>query len=313
MSGTEKECVVNADDLSKWYGNIQGVSEITARITPGIQGLLGPNGAGKSTFLKIVSGQLKQSRGNIAIFGEPVYNNHELFSRIGFCPEYDCHYKEATGWEFMMFLSKMHSFKGKEAKEKAAYALERVGMEEHAKKRIGAFSMGMRQRLKIAGSIVHEPELLILDEPLRGIDPLWRVKIIKLIKEFEKQGKTVIVSSHILPEIESMTSSITLIHQGKIFAHGNIQQIRDLLDSHPHKISLQCQNPRLVAEKLVHREYVLNIDFDDEESKIVVMTNNRDKFFDSVMGVIVENELEVAEITSPDDNLQAVFDYLIGR
>ena len=305
--------VLDAKNLSKWYGNILGISEISLRIAPGIQGLLGPNGAGKSTFLKIASGQLKQNLGNIRIFGEEIYNNYKLFSRIGFCPEHDTFYKEVTGWEFMIFLARLHGFKGKKAVDMAGDALERVGMTENAKKLISAFSLGMRQRLKVASSIVHRPDLLILDEPLRGVDPLWRVKIIKLIREFEKEGKTVIVSSHILPEIEAMTNNITLIHQGKIFAHGDIQEIRGLIDKHPHQVSLQCDKLRLTAEKLIRHDFVLKVHLNDNENRIVVETNNRENFFDSLMEIIAENGLEVEEMTSPDDNLQAVFDYLIGR
>lgn len=305
--------ILNAENLSKWYGNILGISEISLHISTGIQGLLGPNGAGKTTFLKIASGQLKQNLGQITVFGEKVYNNHKLFSKIGFCPEYDCYYKNVTGWEFIFFLAGLHGFKGKKAKDKTADALELVGMRENENRLISTYSMGMRQRLKVASSIIHDPELLILDEPLRGVDPLWRVNIIKMIKGFEKDGKTVIVSSHILPEIEAMTNNITLIHQGKIFAHGDIQEIRSLIDTHPHQVSIQCKNPRLVAEKLVNHDFVLNVNFNDKENKIVLDTDNRESFFNSLMKIIVESSVEVEEITSPDDNLQAVFDYLIGR
>ena len=309
----ESNIVLKAESLSKWYGNILGVSEISLEITPGVQGLLGPNGAGKSTFLKIATGQLKQNLGKMTAFGELVYNNYRLFSRVGFCPEYDCYYKDVTGWEFILFLARLHDFKGKEAADMTALALERVGMRENENKLISAYSLGMRQRLKIAASIVHNPDLLVLDEPLRAVDPLWRVKIIRLIKQFEKEGKTVIVSSHILPEIEAMTNNITLIHQGKIFAHGDIQEIRSLIDTHPHQISIRCNNPRLLAEKLIRCDYVLNIHFNDNGNNVMIETNNRDSFFDSLLKIIMETGLEVEEMTSPDDNLQAVFDYLIGK
>lgn len=305
--------VLKAEKLSKWYGTIQGVSEISLDISPGIRGLLGPNGAGKSTFLKIASGQLKANLGTIRIFNEEVFNNHKLFSRIGFCPEYDSYYKDISGWEFLLFCARLHGFKGRMASKKAESALERVGLSENKDKRINAYSLGMRQRLKVASSIIHDPELLILDEPLRGIDPLWRVKIIKLIKEFEKEGKTIIVSSHILPEIEAMTNSIILIHQGKIFAEGDIQEIRSLLDSHPHMISITCSQPRLLASRLIDREFVLHVEVNDPDHRVVFKTDSRDQFFDMLTRMIAENGIEVEEITSPDDNLQAVFDYLIGR
>ncbi|MCX6583593.1 MAG: ABC transporter ATP-binding protein [Candidatus Aminicenantes bacterium] len=309
----ESNIVLKAESLSKWYGNILGISEISLEIAPGVQGLLGPNGAGKSTFLKIATGQLKQNLGQMTLFGEPVYNNHRLFSRVGFCPEYDCYYKDVTGWEFILFLAKLHCVDAKEAADMAASALERVGMRENENKLISAYSLGMRQRLKVAASIVHNPDLLVLDEPLRAVDPLWRVKIIKLIKQFEKEGKTVIVSSHILPEIEAMTNNITLIHQGKIFAHGDIQEVRSLIDTHPHQVSIVCDNPRLLAEKLIRSDYVLNVHFNNNGNNVVIETNNRDSFFDSLLKIILETGLEIEEMTSPDDNLQAVFDYLIGK
>jgi len=226
------ETILKAENLSKWYGNILGISEISADISPGIKGLLGPNGAGKSTFLKIATGQLKPNIGRIEIFGEPVFNNHHLFNRIGFCPEYDSYYQEVNGWEFMLFIAKLHGFKSKKAAEMAEAAIEKVGLLESKDKLISAYSMGMRQRLKLASSIIHNPDLIILDEPLRGVDPLWRVKIINIIKNYKNEGKTIIVSSHILPEIESMTNDIILIHQGKIFAEGDIQEIRSLIDIH---------------------------------------------------------------------------------
>jgi ABC-2 type transport system ATP-binding protein len=171
----------------------------------------------------------------------------------------------------------------------------------------------MRQRIKFAGAIVHSPEILMLDEPLRGIDPLWRVNIIQIIKEFEKEGKTVIVASHILPEIEVMTNDIILIHQGKVFAQGDIHYIRDLIDTHPHMISVKCKNFRELAAMLIDKEYILNVLFDQDNRKVTLNTNNRDQFFDLLNRLIVEQNIEVEEIISPDDNLQGVFDYLIGR
>jgi len=305
--------IVQTDSVSKWYGNVLGVSEITINIEKGVHGLLGPNGAGKSTFLKLISGQLKTNIGNVKVFGEYINNNYNLFNRIGLCPENDSFYKGITGKEFILFNSKLLGYKGKKGDDKAEKAIDRVGLTESKNKLISEYSLGMRQRIKLASSIIHEPDLLILDEPLNGIDPLWRVKVIELIKEFEKMGKTVIVSSHILSEIENMTDSIILIHQGKIFAQGKIEQIRSLLDSHPHQISMKCNDPRLIAKKIINDKHILNIKFNDEDGQVIINTNNRDKFFDELSRIIVENKLKIEEITSPDDNLQAIFDYLIGR
>jgi ABC-2 type transport system ATP-binding protein len=290
-----------------------GISDITVDITPGIKGLLGPNGAGKSTFLKIIGGQLKPNIGKVTIFGESIFSNQNLFARIGFCPEYDSYYREITGWEQIFFMAKIHGFNSKEAGERSENALEKIGLWESKNRGIKEYSLGMRQRLKFAASIVHEPEVVILDEPLRGIDPLWRVKIIQIIKEFEKEGKTVIVASHILPEIEAMTNDIILIHQGKIFAQGDIQYIRDLIDAHPHMISIRCSQPRKLASLMVGQNFILNINFNESEKIVKFNTNNRDHFFDLLTKMIVKHHFTIEEISSPDDNLQAVFDYLIGR
>jgi len=308
-----KTDIVQTESVSKWYGNVLGVSEISIKIGKGIHGLLGPNGAGKSTFLKLISGQLKTNIGKIKVFGEQINNNYTIFNKIGLCPENDSFYKGITGYEFILFSSKLLGFKGKEAEQKTAKAIERVGLTDSKNKLISEYSLGMRQRIKLASSIIHEPDLLILDEPLRGIDPLWRVKIIEIIKDFERMGKTVIVSSHILSEVEDMTDSIILIHQGKIFAQGKIEQIRGLLDSHPHQISIKCNKPRLIAGSIINDQHILNIKFNNDAEQIIVNTNNRDMFFDDLSRIIVDNKLKIEEITSPDDNLQAVFDYLIGR
>ncbi|MCX6558410.1 MAG: ABC transporter ATP-binding protein [Candidatus Aminicenantes bacterium] len=305
--------VLRAEKLSKWYGNILGISDINLEIGPGITGLLGPNGAGKSTFLKIAAGQLKPKIGSLQIFGENVFANPRLFKRIGFCPEYDCAYMEMSGWQFIMLLARLHGFAAGAAAATCEKALATVGLLESRDRKIKGYSFGMRQRLRLASSILHEPELLMLDEPLRGIDPVWRIKIIQLIKEYEKQGRTVIVSSHILPEIEAMTNEIVLIHQGKIFAKGDIQRIRGLIDSHPHQISIHCPDPRLLAAKLVGNEYVLSLDFPAQERSLTVKTDQRDHFFSALMRLIAVEKMAVEEITSPDDNLQAVFDYLIGK
>ncbi|HHF51482.1 MAG: ABC transporter ATP-binding protein [Candidatus Aminicenantes bacterium] len=307
------KAVIMTEKLSKWYGNILGLSDVTLDIEAGITGLLGPNGAGKSTFLKLVTGQIKANIGSVRINGEEVRNNHRLFSKIGFCPESDSFYEEMTGWEFVTGLLKLHGLSSSEREKKALKALGIVDLEKNKDRRIKTYSRGMRQRLKFAQAIAHEPEILILDEPLNGLDPLGRRKLIRLIKSLRDEGKTVIVSSHVLPEIEAMTNDIILIHQGKIFAQGDIHYIRDLIDAHPHMISVKCSDPRKVASRFIKEDFILNIDFSSEKDTFVVKTNNRDEFFSRLPRIFIEENIDVKEITSPDDNLQAVFDYLIGE
>jgi ABC-2 type transport system ATP-binding protein len=305
--------VIQTQSLSKWYGNVLGLSDVTLEIEPGITGILGPNGAGKSTFLKLITGQIKSNIGTVTIEGEQVWNNFSQFAKIGFCPEQDSFYEEMTGWQFLTSLLRLYHLPAAEIEEKADKALDIVELSEDKHRAVRSYSRGMRQRLKVAQSIAHDPRIIILDEPLNGLDPLGRRKIIRLIKEYKGEGRTIMVSSHVLPEIEAMTNQIILIHQGKIFAQGDIHYIRDLIETHPHIIAIKCSDPRKLAQKFIRHDFVLKVNFDLKKGTLLVETNNRDKFFGLLPELFVENNINVEEITSPDDNLQAVFDYLIGK
>jgi len=305
--------VIEVQNLSRWYGNVLGLSDVTLQIEPGITGLLGPNGAGKSTFLKLITGQIKPNIGSVRISGQKVRNNYALFKTLGICPEQDSFYDELTGWQFLTGLLSLYHLSESEISAKANKALDIVELMPDKDRVIRSYSRGMRQRIKVAQAIAHEPEILILDEPLNGLDPLSRRKIIRLIKSYKQEGKTIIVSSHVLPEIEAMTKKIILIHQGKIFAQGDIHYIRDLIETHPHIISIKCSRPRELVSKFIHHDFVLKVNFIPDDDSLLVETNNRDKFFGLLPSLFVENNIEVFEITSPDDNLQAVFDYLIGK
>lgn len=305
--------VIQTKNLSKWYGNVLGLSDVSLEVEQGVTGLLGPNGAGKSTFLKLITGQIKPSIGHVAIQGQDVWNNYPLFGRIGFCPEQDAFYDEMTGWEFMTSLLSLYSFSRADVQSRAEKALDFVELDKDKDRLIRGYSRGMRQRLKLAQAVAHDPEIIILDEPLNGLDPLSKRKVIRLIKDYKEAGKTVIVSSHVLPEIEALTRTIILLHQGKILARGDIHYIRDLIDKHPHMISVKCSDPRRLASNLVGEPSVLNIQFGPAPDTVVFETQDRDKFFGLIPRLIVDHRIDVEEITSPDDNLQAVFDYLVGK
>jgi ABC-2 type transport system ATP-binding protein len=304
--------VIRAESLSKWYGNVLGLSEISLEIGPGITGLLGPNGAGKSTLMKLVTGQLKPSLGRVTIQDRPVWNDPELFRAIGFCPEQDAFFEAMTGLDFLSRLLRLSGFGRAEAEERALRTLGFVELVKDKDRLIRGYSRGMRQRLKFAQSIAHDPEILILDEPLSGLDPLSKRKVIRLIREYRDAGKTILVSSHVLPEIEALTRTIVLLHQGKILARGDIHTIRDLIDKHPHVISVRSSDPRALAARLLGEPSVLDIRFAGADT-VLLETNNRDRVFGILPRLIVELGLAVEEIASPDDNLQAVFDYLVGK
>jgi ABC-2 type transport system ATP-binding protein len=304
---------IRADKLGKWYGNVLGLSDVTLDIGPGITGLLGPNGAGKSTFMKLITGQLRPSIGTITIDGRNVWNHPEMFRRIGFCPEQDAFYEDTTGREFLTGLLGLSGYSDIEVRERTAQALAFVELSDDQDRLIRGYSRGMRQRLKIAQAVAHEPDLLILDEPLNGLDPLSKRKIIKLVKDYRSEGRTVLVSSHVLPEIEALTKSIVLVHQGKILAQGDIHYIRDLIDAHPHIVAVKTADARGLAGRVVGEADVLSVRFDEKEGLVFFETRNRDRFFDRLTRLAADQGLDVEEITSPDDNLQSVFDYLVGK
>ncbi len=302
--------VIAAEQLSKWYGQVIGLNDVTVEVPSGITGLLGPNGAGKSTFMKLITGQLKPSKGTVKVLGEPIWDNPSLYFRIGFCPEQDAFYDRMTGLEWVSALTRLNGLDEKAADDAALRALEIVDLVDAKDKKIGAYSKGMRQRIKLAQSIVHDPDLLILDEPLGGMDPIARRKTIRLIRDWGRAGKSIIVSSHILHEIEAMTSNILLINNGRILAEGDVHHIRDLIDEHPHTVYVRGADPRGLAREFLTRDDVLSMRF--EEGAVVVETARPDAFYARLTEMAASGEFgAIDEVASPDDNLQAVFKYLV--
>jgi ABC-2 type transport system ATP-binding protein len=304
--------VVDAEHLSKWYGQVSGLNDVTVRIPGGITGLLGPNGAGKSTFMKLMTGQLKPSKGAVKVLGESVWGNPSVYFRVGFCPEQDAFYDRMTGLEWVTALVRLNGLTDSEAADAAHRALEQVELLDAANKKIGAYSKGMRQRVKMAQALAHDPEVLILDEPLSGMDPLMRRKSIRLIKDWARAGRHIIVSSHILHEIESMTSNILLINNGRIVAEGNVHQIRELIDTHPHTVYVRGADPRALARRFLVDDDVLSLKF--EPGAVVVETARPDAFYSRLTDLAVSGDAgAIEEVASPDDNLQAVFRYLVKQ
>jgi ABC-2 type transport system ATP-binding protein len=291
---------------------VSGLNDVTVSVPPGITGLLGPNGAGKSTFMKLITGQLRPSKGTIRVLGEPIWGNPAIYHRIGFCPEQDAFYERMSGADWVTALVRLGGADSASASSAARRALEAVDLLDAADKKIGAYSKGMRQRVKLAQAIAHDPELLILDEPLSGMDPLMRRRTIRQIRDWGRVGKTVLVSSHILHEVEAMTSNILLINNGRIVAEGNVHQIRELIDEHPHTVFIRAQAPRDLARTLLTEDGVISLRF--EPGAIVVETSRPDAFYARLTDMAASGEAgAIDEVTSPDDNLQAVFRYLVKQ
>ncbi|HEY8148776.1 MAG TPA: ABC transporter ATP-binding protein, partial [Vicinamibacteria bacterium] len=296
---------------SRWYGPVIALNDVTTTVGPGVTGLLGPNGAGKSTFLKLAAGQLAPSQGEVRVLGQPAWGSPELFHRVGVCPETDAFWEGLTGLQFLLALLRLTGFEDAECRRRADHALEQVALTEARDRKIGGYSKGMRQRIKMAQSLAHEPQVLLLDEPLSGMDPVNRRRTVDLVKKLGREGRTVLVSSHILHEVEAMTRRVLLIHNGRILAEGDVREIRDLMDEHPHTVALRARDPRALARAVVGAPHVLSLTFGSEGEWVTVQTARPDEFYSAVVDAAVE--AGVSEMYSPDENLESVFKYLVAR
>ncbi len=303
--------VVGFSGVSRWFGEVIALNEINIEIPSGITGLLGPNGAGKSTFLNLITGRIKPSRGQISIMGENPWKNNKLTRLYGFVPEQDAYYERLSGLEFMTYMAMLSGFDKKTATRLSMELLERHDLIHHQNKPVAAYSKGMRQRIKIAQALIHDPEILFLDEPLNGMDPVGRAETIDLIKKLGAAGKTIIVSSHILFEVEAMTQQIVLIHNGKILAEGIVDEIRGLIDEYPHNVIIHSDRLREMARIFLDFPDIKDIHIEDKAGFLKVQSREPDKFYDKLLETIVEKKFNVTRIDSPDDNLQSVFKYLV--
>jgi ABC-2 type transport system ATP-binding protein len=305
--------IIEFDGVSKWYGNVIGLNKLTLRLPAGVTGLLGPNGAGKSTLLQLATGQLRPSQGTIRVLGQPVWNNPALNRSFGLCPEQDAFYEWMTGMDFVRTCARLSGMGRPAAQAAAETALALVGMTPNMHRAIRGYSKGMRQRTKLAQALVHEPRVLFLDEPLSGTDPIARRDLIDVIRGMGAAGRTVLVSSHVLHEVQALTPSIVLLHRGRLVAEGNVRDIRDLIDNHPHRIVLVSEGCRALAARLATCVDVDGIQFLDAESGLLVQTRKPDTFYARLPALALEDGLAIREVYSEDDNLEAVFKYLVNK
>lgn len=302
--------VVEAVQLSKWFKTVRGVSDISFQFEGGILGLLGPNGAGKSTLLKLLSGQSKPTQGEIYIFGERIWNNAPLMKRIGFSPEQDDFYEWQTGRNFLWFLGQLSAIPQANLDHQVQMALELTQMTENANRPIRQYSKGMRQRLKVAQALLHNPDLIILDEPLNGTDPVGRYQLIELVKNLAKQGKHLIISSHILHEVDAMTQNILLLLNGHVKASGNTAELRKLFGEKPTKIHVVCDQERELAHRLVKFPFIQSLQIQPKE--LTLETLNLQNFYEELYEIVLTTSLQIQEIRVPDENLESIFKYLAG-
>lgn len=304
------ETLIRVENVSKMFGLVRALDEISLDIGPGVTGLLGPNGSGKSTLLKLVAGQLQPDTGRIRVTDKNPFHDPSVFEALGLCPEQDKFYEDLTGVQFVTVLAKLHGYGGREAKERAQAALARVGMAHDGRKKIRAMSRGMRQRTKIAQAIVHTPRIVLLDEPLTGADPIARADLIELVAQLGAEGHSVVVSSHVLHEVEAMTHRVVLIRYGRLRARGDILRLRALLEDRPYRIRIEISEPRTLAAALVVRPIVEAVQVTGED-ELEVTTKDLDAACVEIPHLAEQHGMVVRRFTSPDADLESLYRYLV--
>jgi ABC-2 type transport system ATP-binding protein len=311
MSNPNDQLII-FDNVSKFYGEILGVNRVNLQIAPGITSLVGPNGAGKSTLMNLMTGLLRPTRGKVSLVGIPTDQPDKLFRKVGYCTQFDSFPRGLTGREFVTSFLLVHGYERKRANELAQLALERVNLVDAADRKVAAYSKGMRQRIRLAQSIAHEPVVLILDEPLNGLDPMVRAETIALFRKLAADGLHLIISSHILHEVDMMSDRVVLLNNGYIVAEGNIHGVRDEMEEHPMQILIRCDQAAKVAAYVFAQDNVVEARLHDDRRGLFVKTRDADGFYLMLNRAIANGEFNVESVAPVDDDLSAVYQYLIG-
>ncbi len=300
------------EDVSKFYGEILGVNRVNLQIAPGITSLVGPNGSGKTTLMNLMTGLLRPTQGRISVLGITPDDGQAMFQKLGYCSQFDSFPRGATARGFIEFYLRVHGYTRSVTAELTNRALERVSLVEAADRKISAFSKGMRQRVRLAQSIAHDPSVVVLDEPLNGLDPMARAEIIGLFRELADSGMYLIISSHILHEVDMMSDNVVLMQNGYVVAEGEVHGVRDEIDEHPIQILIRCDRPQVLAARLFENEHTVEARIHNDRHGLFVKTRRPDDFYLLLLNkVITEQRLEVESVAPVDDDLNAVYQYLI--
>jgi ABC-2 type transport system ATP-binding protein len=299
-------------DVSKFYGEVLGVNRVNLDLAAGLIGLVGPNGSGKSTLMHLLTGLLRPTRVDIQVLGISPSRPDELFRLVGYCTQYDSFPNGTTGLGFLEHALAMHGFDPAEVQRRAWRALERVGLVEAAHRRIAGYSKGMRQRIKLAHALCHDPVVLVLDEPLNGLDPMGRAEMIQLFRELAKAGRHVLVSSHILHEVDLISDVVVMIHGGAVVAEGSIRAVRGEIKAHPMQILIRCNRPQAVAARVFELDHVVEARIVDDRQGLLIRTTDVEALTSRLTRIFLETGVEVETVSPADESVQSVYDYLIG-
>jgi ABC-2 type transport system ATP-binding protein len=312
VNGSSARQIVFAG-VSKFYGEVLGVNRIDLTIGPGITALVGPNGSGKSTLMNLVAGLLRPTEGRVEVLGLTPDRPEELFRRVGYCTQYESFPRGMTGWDFVNLYLRLHGMESDDAERLARRAIERVGMVDAASRRVGGYSKGMKQRIKLAQAIAHDPHVLILDEPLNGLDPLARAETVELFRSFAAAGRVLVISSHVLHEVDELADRVVLVHGGYVVAEGAVEGVRDeIAQERPIQVFVRCDQPSLLAARVFAEDHVVEARLDGDRRGLLVRTENAERFYLLLNSIAGEGAVDIEAVLPVDDDVQSVYQYLIG-
>ena len=298
------------EQVSKWYGPVIGVNQVTLELRGGITGLVGANGAGKSTLLRLATGQLKPQKGRVTVHGVDAWD-WQAKRHVGYCPDVDVFYEEMSGRRFVLSMAKLCGYDRREAHRRTEEALEQVGMRDRADRKVRGYSKGMRQRIKLAQAILHDPDLIVLDEPLSGIDPVGRQEMLELFMKLASQNKCLLISSHELEELEKLTEHVAIMSRGRIAAVGTLQTIREMLNDHPTTIRIDLEQPRELGRLLIDSPDVVGLEMPSDRT-LIVKAKNPKQFFRTFAQLVMEEDFAIERLEPLDDSTHAILGYLLG-
>jgi ABC-2 type transport system ATP-binding protein len=310
MSGESNLIVFT--DVSKFYGEVLGVNKINVSIGPGITSLVGPNGSGKTTLMNLMTGLLRPTAGTIEVLGTTCDDPEAFYPKIGYCSQFDSYPKGVTGFDLVFSLLRLHGWGKKRAEETAWKVMEQVNLTDAAERRVAGYSKGMRQRVKLAVAIAHQPQVLILDEPLNGLDPMARAEFIALFQKLAGDGLHVIVSSHILHEVDIISDSVLMMSNGYIVAEGDIQEVRGEMAEHPIGILVRCDKPGVLASRAFAEDHTTEVKIAADGQAVLVRTRNADELYTLLNRVALEDAITIEGVTPIDEDIHSVYSYLIG-
>lgn len=300
------------EDVSKFYGEVLGVNRISLSIPPGITTLVGPNGSGKTTIMNLMTGLIQPSNGRISVMGLTPADANEFFSAVGYCTQFDFFPRGITGWQFVLDSLMLHGMEEAMAVEMTVEAIERVQLGEAARRMIAGYSKGMRQKIRLAQAIAHHPRVLVLDEPLNGLDPMARAESIALFEELGRQGMHVIISSHILDDVDRISDRVVLITGGYLIAEGNIHQVRQEVHERPMQILIRCDHPEVLASKMFSINHCVEARLHSDGKGVFLRTSDIDRFYTALNGIVADGLVKIEAVAPADDDANAIYQYLIG-